>query len=287
MRIEVGRYTVRLAETEDEVAAAQALRYQVFVEEMGAKASPEDVALKRERDRFDPFCDHLILVDEGEPEQSAEDGGEASAPSRAEGPSEIVGVYRLLRSSVARDGAGGEPGPGFYTSGEYDLSKIEAHQGETLELGRSCVAAHHRGTAAMQLLWLALSQYIIIHKIDVMFGTASFHGSEIEPLKIPLSFLHHHYLAPEELRPRAVEGHYVDMNLLSEEEAPRGEAMRLMPALMKGYLRLNGFVGDGAYIDYEFNTVDVCLVMDTEKISDRYKKFYERRAASDVARVLG
>ena len=299
MRIEVGRYTVRLAETEDEVAAAQALRYQVFVEEMGAKASPEDIALKRERDRYDPFCDHLILVDEGEPQETSQEaseeaspdapdqGGEAEAPPQGEGPAEIVGVYRLLRSSVARNGAGGAPGPGFYTSGEYDLTKIEAHPGETLELGRSCVAAHHRGTAAMQLLWLALSQYIIIHKIDVMFGTASFHGSEIEPLKIPLSFLHHNYLAPEELRPRTVEGHYVNMNLLPEEEAPRVEAMRLMPALMKGYLRLNGFVGDGAYIDHEFNTVDVCLVMDTEKISDRYKKFYERRAPSDVARVLG
>ncbi|MBX2855738.1 MAG: GNAT family N-acetyltransferase [Rhodobacteraceae bacterium] len=287
MRIEVGRYTVRLAETEDEVAAAQALRYQVFVEEMGAKASPEDIALKRERDRFDPFCDHLVLVDEGEPQEAAEKGGEAETPTRGVGPTEIVGVYRLLRSSVARNGVGDAPGPGFYTSGEYDLSKIEAHPGETLELGRSCVAAHHRGTAAMQLLWLALSQYIIIHKIDVMFGTASFHGSEIEPLKIPLSFLHHNYLAPVDLRPRAVEGHYVDMNLMPEEEAPRVEAMRLMPALMKGYLRLNGFVGDGAYIDYEFNTVDVCLVMDTEKISDRYKKFYERRAPADVARVLG
>ena len=139
----------------------------------------------------------------------------------------------------------------------------------------------------MQLLWMALSQYIVIHDIGVMFGTASFHGVDVEALKVPLSFLWHNCLAPEDLRPRALDGHYVDMNLLPPEAAPRAEAMKLMPALMKGYLRLSGFVGDGAFVDREFNTVDVCLVMDTEKIGARYKKFYARRAPADIARVLG
>lgn len=272
MKIESGRYTVRLAETEDEVAAAQALRYSVFVEEMGAAPSPEDAAVKRERDRFDPFCDHLILIDS--------EAGEGDENGR------IVGVYRLLKGSIAKRG-GEAPGPGFYTANEYDLTRIEAFAGETLELGRSCVAADYRGTAAMQLLWIALSQYIVIHDIGLMFGTASFHGSEVEPLKVPLSFLHHNCLAPEELRPRTLDQYYVDMNLLPAEQAPRAEAMRQMPALMKGYLRLNGYVGDGAFIDYEFNTVDVCLVMSTEKIGERHKKFYARRAPADIARVLG
>ncbi len=271
MRLDSGRFTVRLAESEEDVAAAQALRYKVFVEEMGAKPSPEDAAIERERDRFDAYCEHLLLID-----NSAADDG--SSP--------VVGVYRLLHGSVAK-GTPEKPGPGFYTATEYDLTPIEAYPRETLELGRSCVSADYRGTGAMQLLWMALSQYIAIHDIGLMFGTASFHGSEIEPLKMPLSFLYHHHLAPPELRPRALPDHYVDMNLMAPEDIDRKESMRMLPALMKGYMRLGGYVGDGAFIDREFNTVDVCLVMDTEKITSRYKKFYARRAPADVARILG
>ncbi|MCI4664418.1 MAG: GNAT family N-acetyltransferase [Neomegalonema sp.] len=270
MRLDSGRFTVRLAETEEEIASAQALRYRVFVEEMGAKASEEDAAEKRERDRFDPFCKHLLLLD-----NSIEESGNP-----------VVGVYRLLHGADAR-GTEAAPGPGFYTAGEYDLTPIMNYPRETLELGRSCVASEYRGTAAMQLLWMALSQYIVIHDIGLMFGTASFHGSEIEPLKVPLSFLYHNHLAPADLRPRTLDEHYVDMNLMPPDAIDRTEAMRQLPALMKGYMRLGGFVGDGAFIDHEFNTVDVCLVMDTEKIAGRYKKFYARRAPSDLARILG
>lgn len=269
MRIDSGRFTVRLAENEAEIQAAQRLRYQVFVEEMGAKAKPEHAAERREFDRFDPHCKHLILIDNSE---SEEDGAPA-----------VKGVYRLLHGSDAM----APGGPGFYTATEYDLSPIEAYERETLELGRSCVAAPYRGKAAMQLLWIALSQYVSLHEIGLMFGTASFHGTDIEPLKAPLSFLYHNHLAPEELRPRTLEEHYVDMNLMPPDQISRAEAMRMLPALMKGYMRLGGFVGDGAYIDWEFNTVDVCLVMITDKITERHKKFYARRAPSDIARVLG
>ena len=139
----------------------------------------------------------------------------------------------------------------------------------------------------MQLLWMALSQYIVIHDIGLMFGTASFHGADIEPLKAPLSFLYHNHLAPENMRPRALEEHYVDMNLIPADEIDRTAAMRELPTLMKGYLRVGGVVGDGAFIDHEFNTVDVCMVMDTERIAGRYKKFYARRAPGDLARILG
>lgn len=266
MRIDSGRYTVRLASSEEDVAAAQALRYQVFVEEMGATPKPEDAEEKRERDRFDPFCDHLLLTDNSQDDR-------------------VVGVYRLLRKSAAI-GSPDAPGPGFYTASEYDLSPFDAFQGDIVEVGRSCVAADYRGTAAMQLLWMALSQYIVLHEIKLMFGAASFHGSQIEPLKVPLSFLFHQHLAPAELRPRALPEHYVSMDLVPAEQIDRAEALRMLPALMKGYMRLGGYVGDGAFIDREFNTVDVCLVMDTMRITQRYKNFYARRGG-DIERLLG
>ncbi|MEM8753631.1 MAG: GNAT family N-acyltransferase [Pseudomonadota bacterium] len=172
MRIDAGRFVVRLAETEEDVAAAQRLRYRVFVEEMGAKPRPEDEALRRERDDFDEHFDHLLLIDsEAEPEDPL-DG--------------VAGVYRLLRGAVARD-----KGCGFYGDSEYDLSKIKTYPREVVELGRSCVGVDYRGGAAMHLLWTGLGQYVADHSIEIMFGVASFHGDDPAALALPLSYLHH------------------------------------------------------------------------------------------------
>lgn len=267
MTISAGRFTARLAENDDDVRAAQRLRYRVFVEEMGAKATPEQHAERRETDRFDETCDHLILLDnEGVIEDPLD---------------RVVGVYRLLRGSVAK------AGPGFYSSDEYDLSRIEDYPAETLELGRSCVEKDYRGGAAMQLLWMGLAQYIYEYELKLLFGCASFHGTDMQELAKPLSYLHHKHLAPEHLRPRVLEQHYNSMNLLPESDVTRPEAMRGMPALIKGYLRLNGYVGDGAFIDREFNTVDVCLVMETDRIAARYHSFYAKKPAEELDRVLG
>ncbi|MEO1291225.1 MAG: GNAT family N-acyltransferase [Pseudomonadota bacterium] len=270
MHIDSGRFTIRLATSAEDVAAAQALRYRVFVEEMGAKPSPEEVALKRESDRFDTYCEHLLLIDN----------------DAAPGKPDVVGVYRLLHSSVAR-GTEEEPGPGFYTATEFDLSRLDDYDGEILELGRSCVDADYRGKSAMQLLWMGLSQYITVHDIRLMFGTASFHGTDLEPLAQPLSYLYHNHLAPEELRTRTQPEHYVSLEQLPNEAVDPRVALRAIPPLIKGYLRLGGFVGDGAYVDRQFNTVDVCVLMDTAKITERHKKFYARRAPDEIARILG
>ena len=263
MDISAGRFSVRLAETDDELRAAQRLRYRVFVEEMGAGASDEAHEARRESDRFDPVCDHLVLFDDQTDFDDPLD--------------RVVGVYRLLRGSVAK------AGPGFYSSSEYDLTRIEEYPHETLELGRSCVADGYRSGSAMQLLWMGLAKYIYEHELKLLFGVASFHGTDPQALAKPLSYLHHKHLAPEHLRPRAIESAYQSMALLPEDQVDRPSAMREMPALIKGYLRLNGFVGDGAFIDRDFNTVDICLVMETDRIADRYHSFYapQGRAKSD------
>jgi putative hemolysin len=264
MRIEAGRYIVRLAETEEDVAAAQRLRYSVFVEEMGASASDQEHAEKREFDKFDPYFDHLLLID-----------------TNVEGEDQVVGVYRLMTGARAKSGIG------FYGSSEYDLTKLIEFPRETLELGRSCVAADHRGGAGMSLMWSGLGQFIAEHSIGVMFGVASFHGDDIKPLSQPLSFLHHKHLAPEDVRVRTLEEFYAPMNLLPEDQVDKAEAMRQIPALIKAYLRLGGFVGDGAFVDHNFNTVDVCLIMDTQKMVDRYKVFFSRQRRGAADRILG
>lgn len=263
MRVDAGRFTVRLAETEEDVAAAQRLRYRVFVEEMGATPSPEDAELRRERDRFDPHFDHLMLID--------------NALETADPLDACVGAYRLMTGRSAREGIG------FYGASEYDLSKLENYPRETLELGRSCVHESVRGGAGMHLLWTALGRYVDEKDVEIMFGVASFHGTETEPLAQALSYLHHKHLAPEDLRVRTLDEYFVPMDIVPEDEVDRVAAMRTTPALIKAYLRLGGYVGEGAYIDHEFNTVDVCLLMDTSRMVQRYRKFYSRGADADAA----
>lgn len=267
MEVTAGRFTARLAETDEDVRAAQRLRYRVFVEEMGASASQQEHDDRRESDAFDDHCDHLILFDTESPVTDPLD--------------RVIGVYRLLRGSVAK------AGPGFYSAAEFDLARIFEYPHETLELGRSCVHADYRSGAAMQLLWMALAQYIYTHKLRLLFGCASFHGADMQALAKPLSYLYHTRLAPEHLRPRVLSEFYNDMNLLPADQVSRPEAMREMPALIKGYLRLNGYVGDGAFIDKEFNTIDVCLVMETDKISARYHSFYAGKTPEQTAQELG
>ncbi len=267
MRIEAGRFTVRLAEDQADVAAAQRLRYRVFVEEMGAHASPEEHEARCERDEFDPYFDHLLLID-----------NEAASDDPMD---KVAGAYRLMTGGMARRGIG------FYGASEYDLGKLVNYPRETLELGRSCVSAEHRGGAGMHLLWTGLGQYVAERNVEIMFGVASFHGADVAPLAQPLSHLHYNHLAPEDLRVRAVAEHFTAMDILPPDEVNRAEALRLIPALIKAYLRLGGFVGEGAYIDRDFNTVDVCLLMDTSRMVQRYRSFYSRADRGSAARVLG
>ena len=264
VRIDAGRFTVRLAETEADVAAAQRLRYKVFVEEMGADATPEERAARREQDAFDPYFDHLLLIDnEAEPEEA------------------VAGVYRLMTGSMARRGIG------FYGAGEYDLAALARTGRETLELGRSCVDAEHRGGAGMHLLWTGLGQYVTERGAEILFGVASFHGADPGPLAQPLSYLHYTHLAPEDLRVRALPEHFLAMDILPEAQVSKIEAMKRIPALIKAYLRLGGFVGEGAFVDRDFNTVDVCLLMDTSRMVERYREFYSREKRGATVRILG
>jgi L-ornithine Nalpha-acyltransferase len=116
-----------------------------------------------------------------------------------------------------------------------------------------------------------------------MFGCASLPGIDPDALAVPLSYLRHHHLAPPELRARAVPERYIEMNRLPPDAYNRARALAAVPPLIKGYLRLGGFVGDGAVIDEQFNTTDVCIVVKTDLVTERYHRHYERQAREDVA----
>ena len=253
--IRSGPLHVRLAETAADIDAAQALRYRIFYESLGARPLPEMLRRRRDFDRFDNDCDHLLVLDRG----------------NGEGGNPVVGTYRLLRRDAARRLGG------FYSADEYDIAPLVAHEGEILELGRSCIDAAYRQRPAMQLLWNGIAAYVFHHDITLMFGCASLPGTDPDALATPLSYLHYYHLAPSALRPRALNERYVDMRRLSIGAIDRGRTLAALPPLIKGYLRLGGFVGDGAVIDEQFNTTDICILVKTNLVTAKYSRHYERK----------
>lgn len=240
-------FETRLATTKAEILAAQRLRYRVFVEEMGAGASAADHAERLERDIYDPYFDHLLLLHN----------------------SEVVGAYRLMRHDVAASGIG------FYSANEFCLDKLAPFK--SLELGRSCIAKDFRGGLGMHMLWDALGDYVLRHDIKILFGVASFHGTQIAPLKQALTYLHHKSLAPADLRVRSKS--YLSLDQMPWEQVDQRQAIKQIPPLIRSYLRLGGFVGDGAFVDTAFNTVDVCLIMDTARMVQKYRDYFSRERA--------
>ncbi|MFA6280105.1 MAG: GNAT family N-acyltransferase [Bdellovibrionales bacterium] len=266
----VGSLQVRMAESPQEIIAAQKLRYQVFFEEMGARPSPEVEAQRRDFDAMDDYCEHLLVID-----------------NALEAERKVVGTYRLIRrEAAAKNGA-------FYSASEFDITPLLNYEGEILELGRSCIHKDYRTGIVMNILWKGLAAYMFRHNIKLMFGCASLHGTDPEDHKIALSYLYHYHLAPPALRARALPDVYVEMNRLPKEAFDPEAALdslefnnivkldpkaglAALPPLIKGYLRVGCAIGDGAYIDQQFNTIDVCIIFRTELITDRYLRHYER-----------
>lgn len=255
METDTDHLQLRLAKDTNDTLGSARLRYEVFVEELGGDGALVDHDGRFERDRFDEFAHQLVLVDD------------RIDPATHD---HVIGVYRMLDRAAA-DAAGQ-----FYSADEYDLGPLIASGRPLLELGRSCVHANHRGSAAMFLLWSGLADFVLDNGIEVLFGVASFHGTEIAPLAQPLSFLHHSHLAPEELRVRAIGPTARDMDILPSDAVDRAAAMRAIPPLIKAYLRLGGRVGAGAFIDEPFNTTDVCMVMDTARMNEKSRSIYTR-----------
>jgi putative hemolysin len=254
--LRAGNLGLRLAEDAAEVDAAQALRYRVFYEEMGARPDAATRAARRDSDEFDEVADHLLVLDH----------------HLGQGPEAVVGTYRLIRRAGARRIGR------FYSESEYDIAPLLAFPGEIMELGRSCVAEAYRTRGTLQLLWRGIAAYVFRHRVTLMFGCASLPGTDLDGLATQLTYLHANHLAPPELRPRALPQRYVPMGRLDPATIDAKAALIDLPPLIKGYLRLGGFVGDGAVIDEQFNTTDVCVVVKTDLVTDKYYRHYERTA---------
>ena len=255
----IGSLEVRLAQTAAEVRQAQKLRYRVFYQEGSAIPNPGRLFARRDVDAYDAICDHLLVLD-----HNARDRQANNRPV-------VVGTYRLLRQPLAEDYGG------FYTASEFDIGDLIARHAnlQFLELGRSCVLASYRNKRTVELLWHGISGYLAQNRTDVLIGCASLDGTEPNQLAMPLSFLHHYARAPETWRASAVPERYVEMNRMSMEAIDPKAALRALPPLIKGYLRVGCYIGDGAVIDHEFGTTDVLIVLPVSAIKQRYRAHFD------------
>lgn len=265
----IGSLEVRLARSAGEIRQAQELRYHVFYEEMAAIADAATLSSRRDRDVYDRMCDHLLVVDHDD----LQPGLFGRQRPR------IVGTYRLLRQEIA------EAGSGFYTAGEYDIAPLLARHrtAQFLELGRSCVLKPYRTKRTVELLWHGIWAYVLQHGIDAMFGCASIEGTDPDRLALPLSFLHHHARASDAWRVSALPDRRVEMDRLPEDQIDAKAALRALPPLIKGYLRVGAVTGDGAVIDRQFGTIDVLVVLPVSAISSRYITYYGADAGRHAA----
>jgi L-ornithine Nalpha-acyltransferase len=251
----IGSLEVRLARKRGEIRRAQRLRYKVFYEEMSAVPDALAMLSRRDEDAYDAVFDHLLVLDHGKPSN----GRRWRRPK-------VVGTYRMLRQEVA------DLYDGFYTQGEYDIAPLLQAKPDYsfMELGRSCVLKTYRNKRTLELLWQGVWSYVREHGADVMIGCASFEGTDPSAHALALSFLHHNALAPEEWRVRAHDHLRVDMNMMPREAVNTRAALKALPPLIKGYLRVGAYVGDGAVIDRQFGTTDVFMIVPVEAIKSRY-----------------
>ncbi len=239
-------FMIKIAESNFEIKKAQSLRYKIFFKEKKIQKNNLKSLLKRDYDFYDKISDHLIIIDE---HRDVKDN--------------VIGTYRLLRGNSARLYRG------FYTEQEFDISNLKKNfsSKDILELGRSCVHPDYRSGTILKLLWQGISKYIKICKIKILIGCASFNGTDPTKFKNEFSLLHKSYRLPKNYNVKSLQNNDISFGKNIKEST----VLNRLPPLIKGYLKAGGMVSENFYIDKEFETIDFCVIMLTEKIASRYQ----------------
>ncbi len=239
---------VKIAENQLEIEKALQLRYNVFNEEL-QEGLPESKETKKDRDEYDFYCEHLIVLDNA--------------------TEEVVGTYRILRSSIAKKYIG------FYSENEFDLSNIYSLKDEIAEIGRSCVKKEYRNGSVISLLWRGIANYVKQNKIRYLIGCGSFHTDDSVLISEAYAyFKNKNYFVDEKLRvfPRKnkiLKGFKNDLVL----ENPR-EVSKKIPPLIYSYLMAGARIGGEPAYDEIFKTTDFFIFFDVTKITEKYGERY-------------
>ena len=240
-------FTVSWARHDDEVRAAQRLRHQVFVTELGARLTlPRGAPAGHDIDVFDPYCEHLLV---------------RSLRTEDEEPGTVEGTYRVLTPAAAKRIGG------LYSDTEFDLTRLRALRPKMVELGRSCVHPDWRRGGVILALWGALTAFMQRNRLDTMIGCASIGMHDGGHLAASLwEQLRHSHLAP------------VERQVSPRLSLPIGDLQRDLcvdaPALIRGYLRCGAQVLGPPAWDPDFNTADLPLMMRMEDMPQRYRRHF-------------
>ena len=238
--IRAGELVLKLASTEKEYQQLWRLRYNELLKDYNKDLESEV------EDDYDEVCDHLIIVDTT--------------------IDEVVGTYRLIKKSQLHNLGK------FLTENEYDLTLLKKY--EVLEVGRAVVKEEYRNGAAISILWKGLIKYAVESGADFMVGTASFHGIDPTLYQDCFAYLYDKHLAKPEFRCEVNKNSFYQMDTIKEYDEKK--AFETMPPLVKGYLRLGAWIGDGVYIDYSFNSLDVLIILKIDEINQRYLSRFTR-----------
>ncbi len=253
-KIDVDNFVIKIAEKKSELKKAQALRYSVFYKEKKAIPTISKKILRLDYDKVDNFADHLIVIDK----------------NKKSIKNKIVGTYRLVRGDIATHSGG------FYTSSEFDLSKIlnSYKHNQILELGRSCVHQDYRNGTIMNLLWKAIAEYVKLYDIKILLGCASFNGTNVMKYTNELSYLRKNFSLPDEMSVKSLDTKIYPAYTKINSNINDLRTFVKLPPLIKGYLRIGGKVSNDYFVDYKFNTIDVCVIVNTNNIDKKYKRKY-------------
>jgi len=171
----------------------------------------------------------------------------------------------LLQQKVAEEKIG------FYSAEEFCLEKLiqSSEYNNMLELSRSCISQKFRNKNVLQLMWREIYNYINTNKIDGMFGTASFLETDVQKINNQLLFLHQNYKMPENIKVKARKYCRAKIDY-SKNIKLNLKLVKSLPTLIKGYIKLNAYIGDGAVVDYKFKTTDVFVFLPSNKINREY-----------------
>ncbi len=241
----VSNIKIKMATTVEEKMKVYNLRYKSLILDYDkGKEGPKEI----DKDEYDNYCDYIVAIDTN--------------------TNEVVGTYRLIRKEHAQ-----KVGM-FFTEKEFNIDNLKNKNCDILEIGRAVVKEEYRDGLVIGLLWKAVIRYALSLQVKYLFGTASFHGTDPTLYQHSLSSLYYNHISALDKRTFAREDSRCDLQQLSIADVDPNRAKKEMPPLVKGYINLWATIGEGAYIDHSFKSIDVLILLEMDKINPRYLRRY-------------
>ncbi len=252
----LGTLKTRLAQNHDEIKQAQRVRYKVFCEEFSALKKINS-SLKLEQEQHDLICDHLLVLE----------------TNNLQTP-KTIGTQRFLVKTAT------DKHLSFRSQNEFDMDALALKHPEKrfMELGRSCILEAYRSKRTMELMWHGTWAYAVQKQVDVMIGCASFYTQNISEINMALGLLSKISDNNPAWQVRPTSKNSIGIKQFESLVKDKKQALRSMPPLIKGYMRLGAYFSNDIVIDKDFGTIDIAVILPVANINPRYVNYYGANA---------